>query len=210
MSLKLRNRKAAESQLGQFIEDISIPPKLISGIVDGEARILTHVSDLDCGLLTHALVLPQTNEAYVQYLVQLHNRLEFAATKARPCDCCRLVIKGVTLPFSCQGANTMALQDVESELERLRVKAAGKVRGLNGMESYLFTWICVLILSTPRIGSGVPSAALLWSSQTQDQYPGALYTAAETLGTFAKQAHNAFVIPTRSFSKACSSSSSIS
>ena len=36
MSLKLRNRKAAESQLGQFIEDMSIAPKLINGIVDGE------------------------------------------------------------------------------------------------------------------------------------------------------------------------------
>jgi hypothetical protein len=38
MSLKLRNRKAAESQLGQFIEDMSIAPKLISGIVDAEVR----------------------------------------------------------------------------------------------------------------------------------------------------------------------------
>ena len=40
MSLKLRNRKAAESQLGQFIEDMSIPPKLISGIVDAEVRAI--------------------------------------------------------------------------------------------------------------------------------------------------------------------------
>jgi hypothetical protein len=28
-------------------------------------------------------LLSQTNDAYVQYLVQLHNKLEFAATKAR-------------------------------------------------------------------------------------------------------------------------------
>ena len=36
MSIKLRNRKTAEAQLGQFVEDISLPPKLISAIVDGE------------------------------------------------------------------------------------------------------------------------------------------------------------------------------
>ena len=36
MSLTLRNRKTAEAQLGQFVEDISVPPKLISAIVDGE------------------------------------------------------------------------------------------------------------------------------------------------------------------------------
>lgn len=40
MSMKLRNRKAAEAQLGQFVEDISVPPKLISAIVDGEVRAL--------------------------------------------------------------------------------------------------------------------------------------------------------------------------
>jgi hypothetical protein len=36
MSIKLRNRKTTEAQLGQFVEDISLPPKLISAIVDGE------------------------------------------------------------------------------------------------------------------------------------------------------------------------------
>jgi hypothetical protein len=30
-----------------------------------------------------ALAQPQPAESYVQYLVQLHNKLEFAATKAR-------------------------------------------------------------------------------------------------------------------------------
>ena len=41
MSLKLRNRKAAEAQLGQFVEDISLPPKLISAIVEGEVRLVS-------------------------------------------------------------------------------------------------------------------------------------------------------------------------
>ena len=42
MSIKLRNRKTAEAQLGQFVEDISLPPKLISAIVDGEVSARTH------------------------------------------------------------------------------------------------------------------------------------------------------------------------
>ena len=86
MSLKLRNRKAAEAQLGQFVEDISIPPKLISAVVDGEVRMhppLSHCSLADAPRR-------QPNEAYVQYLVQLHNKLEFTATKVRPrsAGCC--------------------------------------------------------------------------------------------------------------------------
>ena len=44
MNMKLRNRKAAESQLGQFVEDISLPPKLISAVVDGEASALLSAS----------------------------------------------------------------------------------------------------------------------------------------------------------------------
>jgi|Laugresbdmm110sd_1035091.scaffolds.fasta_scaffold164310_2 hypothetical protein len=48
MSLKLRNRKAAEAQLGQFVEDISIPPKLISAVVDGEVRVHPLLSLLAC------------------------------------------------------------------------------------------------------------------------------------------------------------------
>ena len=39
MSIKLRNRKTAEAQLGQFVEDLSLPPKLISAIVDGEVGL---------------------------------------------------------------------------------------------------------------------------------------------------------------------------
>lgn len=38
MNMKLRNRKAAEAQLGQFVEDLSLPPKLISGILEADVR----------------------------------------------------------------------------------------------------------------------------------------------------------------------------
>jgi|Laugresbdmm110sn_1035088.scaffolds.fasta_scaffold109804_3 hypothetical protein len=34
----------------------------------------------------------QPNEAYVQYLVQLHNKLEFTATKVRPRSAGRLLL----------------------------------------------------------------------------------------------------------------------
>lgn len=38
MSIKLRNRKAAESHLGQFVEDLTVPPKLISNILESDVR----------------------------------------------------------------------------------------------------------------------------------------------------------------------------
>ncbi|KAI4989837.1 vacuolar protein sorting-associated protein 52 A [Hordeum vulgare subsp. vulgare] len=38
MGLKLRNRKAAESQLSKFVEDIIVPPRMIDIIVDGEVN----------------------------------------------------------------------------------------------------------------------------------------------------------------------------
>jgi hypothetical protein len=82
MSLKLRNRKAAEAQLGQFVEDISLAPKLISAIVDGEVRFCEAARCKAHGT-SHPAVARQTNEAYVQYLVQLHNKLEFSTSKAR-------------------------------------------------------------------------------------------------------------------------------
>ena len=38
MGLKLRNRKAAESKLSKFVEDIIVPPRMIDIIVDGEVN----------------------------------------------------------------------------------------------------------------------------------------------------------------------------
>ncbi|KAL0359754.1 UNVERIFIED_CONTAM: Vacuolar protein sorting-associated protein 52 A [Sesamum angustifolium] len=38
MGLKLKNRKAAESKLAKFVEDIIIPPRMIDIIVDGEVN----------------------------------------------------------------------------------------------------------------------------------------------------------------------------
>ena len=34
MSIKLRNRKAAERRLGTFVEDITVPPDLIAAVLD--------------------------------------------------------------------------------------------------------------------------------------------------------------------------------
>jgi len=86
MSIKLRNRKAAEAQLGQFVEDMSLPPKLVGAIVDGEV-----------------------NETYMQSLILLHSKLEFFRSD----------------PRALQAA---ALADVDGEVERLRARAAAKVR----------------------------------------------------------------------------------
>ena len=72
---------------------------------------------------------PQTNEADVQYLVQVHNKLEFSTPKARDCPA-RPVLRSWARAqrLAPQGASAAALQDVEAELERLRVKAVQKVR----------------------------------------------------------------------------------
>ena len=101
MSIKLRNRKTAEAQLGQFVEDISLPPKLISAIVDGEVSARTH------NLLTHSsrhALLTQVNDAYVHYLVQLHTKIEFLATdpKVRVSHCWQAPTRNASKPLVCR------------------------------------------------------------------------------------------------------------
>eukprot|EP00850_Spirogloea_muscicola_P000419 SM000002S05499 [mRNA] locus=s2:102884:106791:+ [translate_table: standard] len=56
MGIKLRNRKAAESRLSWFIEEMVVPPELVDTIMDGEV-----------------------NEAFVRALQSLHRKLQFAA-----------------------------------------------------------------------------------------------------------------------------------
>ena len=55
MSVKLRNRKAAEALLGDFVENISVPPSLIEEIVEEDI-----------------------SETYVESLKLLHEKLQFA------------------------------------------------------------------------------------------------------------------------------------
>ncbi|KAL0383376.1 UNVERIFIED_CONTAM: Vacuolar protein sorting-associated protein 52 A [Sesamum calycinum] len=57
MGLKLKNRKAAESKLAKFVEDIIIPPRMIDIIVDGEV-----------------------NEEYMRTLEILSKKLKFVET----------------------------------------------------------------------------------------------------------------------------------
>lgn len=52
MSIKLRNRKAAERRLGSFVEEITVPPDLITAVLDDEVT-----------------------EAYLERLVDLNRRL---------------------------------------------------------------------------------------------------------------------------------------
>ena len=55
MNVKLRNRKAAESQLSGFIQQIVVPPDLITAICESEV-----------------------NEAYLAYVVELNKKVSFA------------------------------------------------------------------------------------------------------------------------------------
>uniref|UniRef100_A0A7S0WFJ8 Vacuolar protein sorting-associated protein 52 homolog n=1 Tax=Pyramimonas obovata TaxID=1411642 RepID=A0A7S0WFJ8_9CHLO len=86
MSIKLRNRKTAEAELGQFVEGLTVPPRLVTDILDRDV-----------------------SEDYLTYLVALRHRLEFCSNN-------ELARKAA------------ALQDVEPELDRLRLKATGRVR----------------------------------------------------------------------------------
>jgi hypothetical protein len=54
MSIKLRNRKAAERRLGVFVEEITVPPELITSVLDDEV-----------------------SEPYLERLVDLDRRLRF-------------------------------------------------------------------------------------------------------------------------------------
>lgn len=55
MNVKLRNRKAAEAQLSGFIQQIVVPPDLISAICESEV-----------------------NEAYLEYVIELNKKVTFA------------------------------------------------------------------------------------------------------------------------------------
>ncbi|XP_042055499.1 vacuolar protein sorting-associated protein 52 A-like isoform X3 [Salvia splendens] len=59
MGLKLKNRKAAESKLSKFVEDIIVPPRMIEIIVDGEV-----------------------NEEYLKTLEILSRKLQFVGSDA--------------------------------------------------------------------------------------------------------------------------------
>eukprot|EP00965_Chrysotila_dentata_P116455 3849494-Pleurochrysis_carterae.AAC.1 len=55
MNVKLRNRKTAESQLSSFIQQIVVPPELITNICEAEV-----------------------NEAYLEYVLELNKKVAFA------------------------------------------------------------------------------------------------------------------------------------
>ena len=55
MNVKLRNRKAAETQLSGFIDNLVVPPQLVSSISEGEV-----------------------SEAYLEYVLELNKKVAFA------------------------------------------------------------------------------------------------------------------------------------
>eukprot|EP00656_Telonema_subtile_P012418 TRINITY_DN16251_c0_g1_i1.p1 TRINITY_DN16251_c0_g1~~TRINITY_DN16251_c0_g1_i1.p1 ORF type:complete len:679 (-),score=234.71 TRINITY_DN16251_c0_g1_i1:153-2189(-) len=85
MKLKLRNRKAVEAKLRQFIDAVALPPDLISNVCESEV-----------------------NEAYLEFILALNKKMScLKDDRARA---------------------TLAFQDVEPELEKLRAKAAARIR----------------------------------------------------------------------------------
>ncbi|GIL58131.1 hypothetical protein Vafri_12985 [Volvox africanus] len=86
MGTKLRNRRAAEAQLGSFIEQLLISDELVTSIIDHEV-----------------------SEEFMEPLLSLDRKLNFLRDDP--------VARG-----------SLAKRDVESTLEKLRIKAVTKVR----------------------------------------------------------------------------------
>ncbi|XWS15385.1 hypothetical protein CRYUN_Cryun35bG0091900 [Craigia yunnanensis] len=105
MSLKLKNRKVAESKLAKFVEDIIVPPRMVDIIVDGEPSsnggkqlvLLFFIGFLD--KVSHF-------DACVVGLTVLCSMYEFVDPMVKA---------------------SKALNDVQPELEKLRQKAVSKV-----------------------------------------------------------------------------------
>ena len=85
MNVKLRNRKAAEEQLNGFVEKLIVSPELVTNICEAEV-----------------------NESYLDFVLQLNEKVSFAKTDA--------------------AAATAAAGDIAPELEKLRLKAVQKVK----------------------------------------------------------------------------------
>ena len=116
----------------------------------------------------HSRLGDQVNEAYVHCLVQLHTKIEFAASdpKVRILRRTAAPLPADTLPSAAQAKQAASLQDVETELERLRVKAAAKVRPVGALP------VASCLTRPSPAGPRVSVAALLRPAQAEDQYPG--------------------------------------
>jgi hypothetical protein len=57
MSVKLKNRKVAEAELGSFVHNLTVPPQLVADVFDADV-----------------------NESYLGYLVALRSKLAFCST----------------------------------------------------------------------------------------------------------------------------------
>lgn len=111
MSIKLRNRKAAQERMGVFLQHVVIPASLITTIVQG-ARSKTHVPSMPARLCT-PYVSPhasgEVDEDFVAALRTLAAKLSFADRDP-------------------QAQTSAAMRDVAPELEKLRAKAAARSR----------------------------------------------------------------------------------
>ncbi|GBG28568.1 Vacuolar protein sorting-associated protein 52-like [Hondaea fermentalgiana] len=94
MSVKLKNRRAAEEDFCRVLENLIVPETLIVGICQGEV-----------------------NEDYVLYVQELSRKMKFVRNK-----------DPVPGAGSVAPSDMQAVQDVEPQLEKLRLKAVAKVR----------------------------------------------------------------------------------
>lgn len=118
LSIQLANRKELSTQLSGFVNGFMVSKPFITYV---SARCLARcvgtimwspTSHLACSVATdntyHSQICEtEVNESYLQYLTELHKKIQFVASKPD---------------------EIMAKKDVEPELEKLKVKAVAKIR----------------------------------------------------------------------------------
>ena len=91
MSVKLRNRKAAEARLGTFVETLTVPPELIRAVVEDDVSedYLKHLVELDRRLAHIDAAVDAKDAAAVADVQPELARLRAAAAKRLATSSCK-------------------------------------------------------------------------------------------------------------------------
>jgi len=114
MSVRLRNRKAAELQLGSFLDSLALPAPLIDGILQPKSDAAFQArapARRTAGVHARGGAATPRGARAQEHLEALQGKLEFAARSET-------------------AQESAAFRDVAPELERLRAKAVAKAREL--------------------------------------------------------------------------------
>lgn len=75
MNVKLRNRRAVESGLKGFLDQVVVPPAMVASLCGGD--VSNEIKWLFFRGYIHETVAKQMNDAYLEYVIKLNSRLHF-------------------------------------------------------------------------------------------------------------------------------------